>query len=243
MRKLKKFLCFMLCAALLAGFAAISAGAVYSDADQIVHTPAVDKLTELNVLSGKEDGSYFDPEGVLTRAEFCKILVLILNGGKDPELSSTEAYPLSDLQGHWAAEYITYCWHLGLVAGVGDGTFDPDGPVTGSQAAKMLLCTIGFNADTECFEGAQWAIAANVRANQKNFYEDLEDIEPREPLTRDNAAQMIYNAVNAVMVTYEYKLSKNAEGELDAIPVLKEAEDGRTLLSWHFRTDTQAGED
>jgi len=240
MRKKEKLLSFLLCLVLLTGIAVLPAGAAYSDADQIVHTQAVDTLTELGILNGKEDGSYFEPDSTLTRAEFCKMLVLILNGGKEPELPSEESYSLSDIQDHWAAAYIAYCWNLGLVAGGGDGTFDPDGTVTGSQAAKMLLCAIGYDSANEGFTGETWAIAVNVRANQRDFYENLENLEPRESITRDDAAQLVYNAMNAVMVTYDYKLAQTAGGELVEVPVLKELGDGQTLLSNYFQITTES---
>ena len=35
----------------------------FTDADEIVNTEAVSVLTTLNVINGKEDGSYFDPTG------------------------------------------------------------------------------------------------------------------------------------------------------------------------------------
>jgi hypothetical protein len=221
----------MLCCAALLG-AAVAAD--FADADQIVHADAVKTLVELKVVEGKEDGTSFDPAGTVTRAELCKMISVLLNGGRTPELNPTQ-FSFSDTQDSWAAGYLAYCAKLGVAAGRGDGTFDPDGAVTGVQAAKMLLGAIGFDAGNEGFTGKNWAIAVNVRANQKGLYDHLEDLNPSAPISRDDAAQMIYDALNTIMVTYEYKIT-TVNGELQAMPVLTDEEDGRTLMSMKFKT-------
>jgi len=212
--------------------AAAGKAAYFTDEDEIKNSKAVTVLTDLNIMQGKDDGS-FAPTGIVSRAELCKMICIALNGGKDPELG-TVAWSFPDIGGHRAAGYIEYCFNLGIVAGRGDGNFDPDGAVTGSQAVKMLLVAIGYDSEIENFVGKDWAIAANVRANQKNFYEGLEDLNPSAALIRDQAAQLVYNAISAVMVEYEYKLFKTADGELQAIAVLSDNQDGDTILSKKF---------
>ena len=44
---------------------------------------------------------------------------------------------LTDVKGHWAESYINYCYSLGIIAGRGNGKFDPAATVTGNEAAKM----------------------------------------------------------------------------------------------------------
>lgn len=230
MNKIRKLCCMMLCCAVLLG-AAVAAD--FTDADQIAHADAVKTLVELKIMEGKGDGSSFDPAGTVTRAELCKMITVILNGGRDPELDPTQ-FSFSDTQDSWAAGYIEYCANLGFAAGRGDGTFDPEGTVTATQAAKMLLGAMGFDAGNEGFTGKDWAISVNVRANQKGMYDHLE-LNPSAPISRDDAAQMIYDAMNAVMVKYDYAIT-SVSGELQAIPVLVDEEDGRTLMSSKFKT-------
>jgi len=238
MKTLKRSLVLALCCVMLLGMTVMSANAAaFTDADEIVNTEAVTTVTDLNIISGIDDGSRFDPTGIVTRAEMCKMICIALNGGKDPQPDVYPSEPVpplyTDTDDSPAAFYIEYCTHLGIVAGRGDGTFDPHGAVTGTQSAKMLLIAIGYDADIEEFIGSTWAIAVNVRANQKNIYQKLESFDIAAPLSRDNAAQLICNALNAVMVEYEYKLTSVGD-ELRSIAVRKDYDDGRTLLSKKF---------
>ena len=106
----------------------------------------------------------------------------------------------------WAEGYIESCYAQGIVSGVGGGKFAPAGNVTGTQLAKMLLVSLGYNPDIEKFTGNAWATNVNIIATQKGLYEGLESIDVSAALTRDNAAQMIWNALKAGEVKYEYTL-------------------------------------
>ena len=53
------------------------------------------------------------------------------------------------------------------MSGVGGGRFSPNGNVTGSQLAKMLLVCLGFDSDIEGYTGNAWDMNVNVRATQK----------------------------------------------------------------------------
>ena len=206
MRNLKRALSLALAMVMVLSMMVIGAGAAnyddFSDKDEIVNTEAVSVLVELGVIAGKDDGSY-DPTGIVTRAEMAKMICVVLNGGKDPALGNVTNYSYADTVGHWAAGYIEYCTQLGIVAGDGAGNFNPNATVTGSEAAKMLLVALGYKSEIEGFTGSNWAVGVNVRANQKGLYDDL-DISVDAGLSRDNAAQMIYNALDANMVEYTY---------------------------------------
>ena len=225
MRNLKRVLGLALAMVMVLSMMVIGAGAAnyddFSDKDEIVNTEAVSVLVELGVIAGKDDGSY-DPTGIVTRAEMAKMICVVLNGGKDPALGNVTKYSYADTVGHWAAAYIEYCSNLGIVAGDGTGNFNPNATVTGSEAAKMLLVATGYQAAIEGFTGANWAVATNVRANQVGLYEDL-DINPSEGLSRDNAAQMVYNALSANVVTYKYTLVSDGS-TINSIPELVEKE-------------------
>ncbi len=89
----------------------------------------------------------------------------------------------------------------GIVSGVGGGRFSPAGNVTASQLAKMLLVCLGYDADIEEFTGNAWDTNVNVVATQKGIYEGLAGLDVSAALTRDNAAQMVWNALQATEVT------------------------------------------
>ena len=227
MRRRKKVLALVLAMAMSLSLA-VTAGAAFNDQDKIVNEEAVDMCVALNIINGRTNGD-FDPAGNVTRAEAAKMICIALNGGKEPVLSASATSAFADINGHWAAKYIEYCVSLGIVAGKSATTFDPNGNVTGTELAKMLLIALGYNAEHEKFVGANWDTNVNVVASQKNLYEDLETIDPSVALSRDNAAQMIWNALQAVLVEYEYTLVSGENG-LTSQVVVKDVEDDETLL-------------
>ena len=99
-----------------------------------------------------------------------------------------------------AESYIEYCAANGIIAGRGNNKFDPTGTVSATEAAKMLLGVLGYNAEKSGLVGNDWAINTNVLANQNGLYKNLANLNANTLLTRDNAAQMIYNALDANMV-------------------------------------------
>ena len=223
MRNLKRALSLGLASVMVIGMMATGAGAVsyndLTDKDEIVNKEAVQMLVELGVINGKDDGSY-DPTGIVTRAEMAKMICVVLNGGKDPNLGTAVTNSYTDTVGHWAAGYIEYCTQLGIVAGDGTGKFNPSATVTGSEAAKMLLVAMGYKSEIEGFTGANWALPVNTRASQKGLYDGL-SINADAGLSRDNAAQMIYNALDASIVEYEYTLITDGSS-LSSSPTLKD---------------------
>ena len=204
MRNLKRTLSLALASVMLVGMMSVGASAVnasdFTDADEIVNKDAVSTMTALGIINGKEDGSYFDPTGTVTRAEMAKMLCVAINGGVDPVLGVKDTPTITDIKGHWAESYIEYCAANGIIAGRGNNKFDPTGTVSATEAAKMLLGVLGYNAEKSGLVGNDWAINTNVLANQNGLYKNLSNLNANTLLTRDNAAQMIYNALDANMV-------------------------------------------
>ena len=204
MRNLKRTLSLALASVMLVGMMSVGASAVnasdFTDADEIVNKDAVSTMTALGIINGKEDGSYFDPTGNVTRAEMAKMLCVAINGGVDPVLGVKDTPTFTDIKGTWAESYIEYCAANGIIAGRGNNKFDPAGTVSATEAAKMLLGVLGYNAEKSGLVGNDWAINTNVLANQNGLYKNLSNLNANTLLTRDNAAQMIYNALDANMV-------------------------------------------
>ena len=204
MRNLKRALSLALAAIMLIGMMVVSASATglddFSDKDKVVNKDAVSMLTTLGVINGKEDGSYFDPTGNVTRAEMAKMIATVLNQGADVDgLYVGMNTGLTDVKGHWAESYINYCYSLGIIAGRGNGKFDPAATVTGNEAAKMLLVAAGYDAQLAGLTGADWAINVSVRADEQGIFEGFtKDLSA--PLNRDDAALLIYNALDVEMI-------------------------------------------
>ncbi|WP_295630063.1 S-layer homology domain-containing protein [uncultured Intestinimonas sp.] len=244
MRNLKRALSLALALVMVLSMMVVGAGAVsvddFSDGADIVNKEAVTVLATLNVINGKEDGSY-DPTGNVTRGEMAKMICVILNGGSDPVLGETITNSYTDTASHWAKSFIEYCTTLGIVAGKGDGTFDPNGNVTVAEAGKMVLVALGYNAGVEGYTGANWQINTDVRANALGLYDDLDYTNTSAALTRDNAAQMLYNALDVHMVVYDYIITGTVENAITTKPQLNDQKLG-TLLWEKFGAVKVVGE-
>ena len=209
MRNLKRVLSLVLASIMLIGMMVVGAGAVdtyndFSDKDEIVNKDAVSLLVTLDVINGKEDGSYFDPTGDVTRAEMAKMISVILNRGADINNQyATLNNGLTDIANNWAVGHINYCYSLDIIAGRGDGRFDPTANVTAVEAAKMLLSAAGYDASIEGMIGPNWDTNTAGLASRLGIFENFEkDI--TQPLNRDDAALLIYNFLDIEMIqSYE----------------------------------------
>ena len=203
MRNLKRALSLALAAIMLIGMMVVSASAAsyndLTDKDQIVNKDAVSMLVSLGIIEGKPDGSYGPTENV-DRAQMAKMLSVIMNKGVDNSaLYQSVNSGLTDITSHWAKGHINYCYTTGIIAGRGNGTFDPSATVTALEAAKMLLVAVGYDPAIEGFEGADWAINVSVRADEQGIFEGFtKDLSA--PLNRDDAALLIYNALDVEMI-------------------------------------------
>ncbi len=212
MKNLKRIFSLALAGTMLAGMLTVGASAAdFTDADSIKNSEAVDTMVALNIINGKDDGS-FAPEATVTRAEMAKMITIMLNGGSEPALTASASNAkFTDIGGHWAQKYIEYCVSQNVIAGRGDGTFAPDATVTGTEAAKMALTALGYNSEVFKFTGIDWQVNVNAAANapSANLYDGLRTIDPSQGLSRDNAAQMLYNALDANVVEITYNITSN----------------------------------
>ncbi|WP_162614019.1 S-layer homology domain-containing protein [Flavonifractor sp. An10] len=203
MRNLKRTLSLVLAVVMVIGLMVVGASAVsyndFSDREEIVNKDAVSMLTTLGIIEGQPDGSY-NPTGDVDRAQMAKMISVALTNNEDCDTLYTNVNSgLTDITANWARGYINYCYVRGIIAGRGDNTFDPDANVTGVEAAKMLLAALGYNADIEGLVGPDWALNTAALAQQlgifRNFTKDVS-----EPLSRDDAALLIYNALDVEMI-------------------------------------------
>jgi len=242
MKNLKKALVLVLAFAMIFGMFTMNASAAsFADDEDIVNKEAVSTMSQLGVINGYEDGTFL-PNQIVTRAEMCKMICVALNGGKAPLLGSTAAV-FSDTVGHWANDYINYCYTAGIVSGDAGkgGTFRPDATVTGIEAAKMMLVALGYNSSVAGFTGAEWANNVAMAANKKDLFEGIGSVNAAAGLTRDNAAQLIFNGINATMVEYTNVLD-TVDGELVSRPTIKDINPAETILSTMFKVKTSYGQ-
>ena len=245
---MKKLLALVLALVMSMSLVTIS-NAAFSDADKIDHKEAVEVMNALGVINGMPDGS-FAPAGNVTRAEMAKMITIIMLGDIDAAAFKGTATDLKDINGHWAEGYIKYCYSQGVIAGRGDGTFAPNANVTAVEAAKMLLVAIGYNATVQGYVGSQWSINIIRDAQLSKLFADL-SVTSTKVLTRDEAAQMIYNAVDADLIektpslnintgsiTYSYKANDNGKDLLSETFKVKNAKGYLTDASYDSNKKT-----
>ncbi len=162
----KKVLSLVLCVAMLLSVMVMGTGAAFTDQDEIQNAEAVDMTSALGIIDGYEDGS-FQPAENIERGEAAKMISAMLNGGRDSVQETTES-SYNDVRGSvdaWANKYIEYCTARGIVSGVGGDRFAPASNVTGTQLAKMLLVSLGYDSVKEGYQdNAMWSVNVNTDA-------------------------------------------------------------------------------
>ena len=192
------------------------ASAAFTDQADIKSTDAVDMLVALGVVNGYTDGS-FKPNDTVTRAEMAKMIYVLRTGKSDASAYNNDKTSFTDINGHWAAGFIKYCQSVGIIAGLSATQFAPDRTVTAQEAAKMLLVTLGYNAEKAGLVGASWAAKTNALADENGLLKDV-NTSFTAACPRQYAAQLIYNTVFAPTVVlrdgeytkYGYDNSNNA---------------------------------
>ena len=177
------------------------AGAAFTDqADIKVDSDVVDTLVSLGVVNGYTDGS-FKPNDTVTRAEMAKMIYVLRTGNSDASAYNNDKTSFTDVNGHWAAGFIKYCQSVGIIAGQSATKFAPDQTVTAQEAAKMLLVTLGYDANKAGLVGINWASKTNALADENGLLEDV-NTSFTGPCPRQYAAQLIYNAIDAPTVVW-----------------------------------------
>ena len=176
------------------------AGAAFTDQADIKATDAVNMLSSLGVITGYTDGSY-QPNKVVTRAEMAKMIFVVRNNKIDDSAYQSNYSKLTDISNHWAKGYIKFCESQGIIAGKGNNKFDPDSPVTGVEAAKMLLVVSGYDSAKAGLTGSAWRTNVLKYAGAAGILDDVNSA-LEQGLPRQYAAQMIYNTLNVNRVKW-----------------------------------------
>ena len=208
MKTLKRTLCLVLVAVMALGLFAVAASAKklsdYSDAAAVSsdYQVAVDVATQLGILEGM-DATTYGAKGTLTRAQLATMLYRMVTGDVAKKYVANYAggAAFADVKADaWYAGYVNYAADKGLLAGVGNGKYDPNSALTGYQTLAAFLRALGYGKNGE-FVGATWT-AGVVK------YADVIDgdivADWSKPITREVAAQLIYNTLKAETVSYVF---------------------------------------
>lgn len=228
---MKKLLALVLALVMTLGLATVGANAAdFKDESSIEYAEAVNVMSGIGVIQGDDNGN-FNPKGTLTREQAAKIVAYMMLGKSGADSLSATVAPFSDVAAdRWSAGAISYCATEGIIAGLGDGTFNPTGKLTGHQFAKMLLVALGYDPAFEGLVGADWAVNTAKLAVSADLEEDLTVVLSQE-ITRDQAAMMAFNTLKADLVEYNGATNvKTNDGTEVTVNAKREKSDKRTNL-------------
>ena len=207
---MKKLLALVLALVMSMSLVTIS-NAAYSDKADIDLKEAVDVLSAVGVFEGS-DGK-FDPKANLTREQAAKLVAYLQLSQKSAD-ALVGGNKFTDVAANrWSAGYVDYCATTGVVAGVGNGQFNPTGSLTALQFGKMLLVCLGYDATTENLTGADWQINTSKLMASAKLLKGLDDVKANDVITREQGAQMMLNAIKAPTVEYDTKGSTITIGD------------------------------
>lgn len=185
----------------------VQIGKTFEDIKGHKNQTAIEQLAERNIINGKTDNS-FEPQSTMTRAEFATIMVRGLG------LSAKGDSNFVDMaENDWFFEYVNTAYAYGIIKGVSDIEFNPNGTITREEAAVMVaraarLC--GMNTEVEAFEArdilagfldyvkaSDWAVSSLAFCYDNDILDnDTMEINPNEAVTRAEIAQMLYNMLS-----------------------------------------------
>lgn len=179
----------------------------FNDVTQDWAVEAIKALAARNVINGVGDDN-FDPENVVTRAQFVKMITAMFDV-MDYSAVGTFTDVANDA---WYAPYVATAQKLGITLGYEDGTFRPDASITREEMCAMLYRAADvlsvqvtattsettFNDDAAISDYAKSAIYTMQRADIIHGVGDNR-FDPQGISTRAQAAVAIYNMFKVSM--------------------------------------------
>ena len=179
----------------------------FSDIKSHKEKGAVEALASRGIINGKSE-KQFDPDSTMTRAEFATIIARGLG------LAQKETTVFNDVTSKdWFFGYVGTAYHYGIIKGVSQNKFNPNGTVTREEAAVMVaraakLC--GHDAtlsDTEVRnilsgfddykKASDWSKESIAFCCKTEILDGgVMNINPKEPVTRAEIASMLYNLLS-----------------------------------------------
>lgn len=175
---------------------------VFNDIVNNRYRKEIEKLYQLGVVNGKKDNQ-FDPTAAVTRAEFAAMVVRALGLRSQPQICFADVP-----ENHWSFAYVTAAYQNGIVTGVSEGIFFPDGLITREEAAVMLARSAQLYRETNSDvandellarfsdgeEISAWARSAMAFCVQNNILSSENNhVLPKTIANRDELAAMVYN--------------------------------------------------
>lgn len=166
----------------------------------------IEALASRGIISGMTD-TEFKPDATMTRAEFATITVNALG------LPIKTDNPFNDINKEdWFSDYVSTAYAYGIVSGVSDTEFNPNGTITREEAMAMVARLAGIaGISVEVNENeaqnvlavfddyrtlSSWAVAsAAVCVNEGIIDDSAMEIKPKEYVLRAEIAGMLFRVM------------------------------------------------
>ena len=165
---------------------------------------AIEALADKGVIAGTNYG-IFEPNGLVTREQFAKMLVLATNKFNSSAINQFTDIPAGD----WSVPYVASAKAAGFVNGIGEGKFGYGASITREDMAVMIynvMKSFGTKFDTVNAEFADYdqisdyAKEAVGALTAKGIINGVGDnmFAPKATATRAQAALLVYAITKGV---------------------------------------------
>lgn len=156
-------------------------------------------LHDAGIINGMPDGTFL-PESFISRAEFMVIMVKALG----IEGKSEKVKGFTDIEKHWAKEYILLAADNGIIAGYEDGTVRPDKTITIAEVSSVLARSFSYKTTNNVIYSKvrqdKWYSSSvkkmfdvGILNSKDSIYESFDE---ESKINRANCAMMISRAVS-----------------------------------------------
>lgn len=176
--------------------------APFGDITNRADKTAIETLASRGILNGKTT-STFAPDARITRAEFTAVIIRALG------LTSTTVTRFTDIKDtDWYAGYVGAAYLCGIINGVTDTSFQPNGTITRQQAAAMTaraaaLCGMDTRVSaadaqktlsrySDASACSAWAVPPLAFCTEQGVLSGTA-VRPQDRALRGEVSQMIYN--------------------------------------------------
>jgi uncharacterized surface protein with fasciclin (FAS1) repeats len=168
--------------------------------------PFIQALSARNIITGFPDGT-FKPNQPLTRAEFAALIQKAFNQNPVRQLSAGGFRDVPT--NYWAASAIQEAYETGFLSGYPGDVFQPNQQIPKVQAIVGLTSGLGLTTNenasnilstyyTDSSAIPNYAVNNVAAATQANIvvnYPNVNQLNPQVPLTRAEAAAILYQAL------------------------------------------------
>jgi len=185
----------------------INPGKTFEDIVAHKDITAIEALASRGIINGKSEDS-FEPNSTMTRAEFATIIARGLG------LVQKSSDVFKDVAANdWFYNYVGTAYNYGIIKGVSENEFNPNGTITREEAAVMVtraakLCGMDTEMDAlaardvlaqffDYVKAADWSQSSLAFCYSEKILDDsVMDVKPKEAVTRAEIASMLFNMLS-----------------------------------------------